>query len=549
MADGIYLPDGTFQPFRADELTTDLATRENAGLTLGVMEGWLNVLPDPDPVLRKRGDDAGVLADLCADDQVTTAMLSRKNRVLNCPHFTFRPGAADGEAATPEAEMLYRRFSRDLERVNLRSIISGILDAPFFGLAPLELVWRRGENWWHLVDVVARPAHWFGFDNENNPVFVGASGGLCAEPRPLPAGKFVIVQHHATYDNPYGLRLLSRCLWPVAFKRGGLEFYARFVERHGMPWVVGEAPAKAERAEKRSMARDLARMVQDAVAVIPHGAKVELQSAGQTQAALHEDFLARQDRAISKVLMGQTLTAEMDGANSLAAAETHAGVAADLADADKAMVADTWAEIAWLYAQVNAGPGVLAPLAGYEEPEDLSTRADLDEKLAKIGVQFTVEHFVDNYGLKETEFTVRPVTATSPGPGANFAAPATLTAGGAPRAAHGVEREGPVGLCPPGVDMSAEREEVMLAETAQRHLDAAIKTMLPDALTASREFVTEVENAVKGAKSFDDLQDALVELLAPSMTPSALESFLARAMTAAAGHGAASVQAEADDDA
>ena len=514
MAEGIYTPDGTLIPFNRADLGTELATRQNAGVFFGELDGWLNALPDPDPVLRKRGDDAAILRELSADDQVTTAMLSRKNRVLNCPHFSFRAGAPEGETPTPEAEELHRRFLLDLERTNLRTVISGMLDAPFYGFTPLELVWRRGDDRWHLVDIVARPYHWFGFDSRNNPVFVGEYGVFCADPRSLPPGKFVFVQHHATYDNPYGLRLLSRCLWPVSLKRGGLSFYARFVERHGMPWVVGEAPAKATALEKQDMARGLSRMVQDAVSVVPHGANVKLESAGQTQGALHEAYLARQDRAISKVLMGQTLTVETDGKNSLAATQGHKEVADDLADADKAMVADTWNEIAWLYAQVNAGPGVLAPLAAYEEPEDLNTRAALDEKLTKIGVVFTAEHFTENYGLKKTEFTVA-APAPTPGPGANFAAPA---------------------------------ESAILAEKAQANLDAAIKTMLPDALKASREFVTEVENAVTSATSFDDLQDALVELLAPSMAPDALESFLARALTAAAGHGAAAIQAEVEED-
>lgn len=189
-------------------------------------------------------------------------------------------------------------------------------------------------------------------------------------------------------------------------------------------------------------------------------------------------------------------------------------MADDLADADKSMVADAWNEIGWLYAQVNAGPGVLAPLAAYEEPEDLNTRADLDKKLTEIGVMFTAEHFTENYGLKESEFRVAS-PAPTPGPGPSFAAP---------------------------------MEGEVLAEKAQRNLDAAITKMLPAALKASREFVTELENAVNDATSFDDLQDALVELLAPSMAPDALESFLARAMTAAAGHGAAAVQAEAEED-
>ena len=512
---GLYNADGTFVPFSAADLSTELATRQNAGMFFGELDGWLNTLPDPDPVLRKRGDEADVLRELSADDQVTTAMLSRKNRVLNCPHLSFRAGAPEGETPTPEAEELHRRFMRDLERANLRTVITGMLDAPFFGFTPLELVWRFDGDWWHIVDIVPKPYHWFRFDSRNNPVFVGEYGLYCADPRPLPPGKFVFVTHHATYDNPYGLRLLSRCLWPVSFKRGGLTFYARFVERHGMPWVVGEAPAQAKEPEKRDMARGLSRMVQDAVAVIPHGANVKLESAGQTQGAIHEDFLARQDRAISKVLMGQTLTIETDGKNSLAATEAHKSVADDLADADKAMVTDAWNEIAWLYAQVNAGPGVFAPLAEYDEPEDLNVQADLGKKIREMGAKFTREYFTGRFGLKPEEFTLEGESVEPAG--ANFAAPAA--------------------------------KKATTAEKAQANLDAAIVKMLPGALKSSAEFVTRLENEIRAARSYEDLEESLGVLLAPSMTPEALETFLARAMTAAAGLGMTAVRAEEEEDA
>jgi phage gp29-like protein len=515
MADGLFMPDGTFQPFSAEDLGTELATRQNAGVFFGDLDGWLATLPDPDPVLRRRGDDAEVLREISADDQVTTAMLSRKNRVLNSRHFSLRAGAPEGEQPTPEAEELYRRFMRDLEHTNLRSVISGMLDAPYYGFTPLELVWRYDGDWWHIVDIVARPYHWFRFDSRNHPVFVGEYGALCADPRPLPPGKFVFVSHHATYDNPYGLRLLSRCLWPVSFKRGGVSFYARFVERHGMPWVVGKAPSRASEEDKRKIARGLSRMVQDAVAVVPFGAEVKLESAGQTQGAIHEAFLARQDKAISKVLMGQTLTVEMEGKNSQAAAQTHAEVAGGLADADKAMVTDAWNEITWLYAQVNAAPGVLAPLAAYEEPEDLNVQADLDKKLSDIGVEFTEEHFTEKYGLKPGAFRVR--SAVSAGP--------------------------------TSLEFSAPKKAGELVEKARKRLDAAITDLLPVALKASRVLVAEVENAVDKAESFDELEASLVDLLAPSMRPDALESFLASAMTAAAGHGASAVQKETEEDA
>ncbi|MDE5832971.1 MAG: DUF935 domain-containing protein, partial [Desulfovibrio sp.] len=492
------------------ELTSEIATRQNAGVIYAELEGWLNTLPDPDPVLRKRGDDAEVLRDLSADDQVVTAMLSRKNRDLNCPHFTLNAGALAGQEPTQEAKTLHERFLKDLENVNLRSVISAMLDAPFYGFVPLEINWRIDAGWWHIIDIVARPYYWFRFDANNKPVFTGAYGSYCAEPQALPDGKFVFVTHHATYDNPYGMRLLSRCLWPVSFKRGGLTFYARFVERHGLPWVIGEAPSQATAIEKRAMAKDLSAMVQDAVAVIPHGAKVTLEAAGQVQSEIHEKFLSRQDKAISKILMGQTLTVEMEGKNSQAAAQTHQDVAEGLADSDKAMVCDAWNEIAWLYAEVNAGADVLAPVALYDEPEDLNIQTDLDKKLAEIGVSFTEKHFTSVYGLQPGEFSVDG--AFSP---AEFAYPTA--------------------------------RKMRMAERAQETLDKAIVSMLPKALKASGKFVSRVEKAVKSAESIEELEESLINLASPSMSPSAFEDFLACAMVAASGYGAASVNSEAKD--
>lgn len=532
---GIFMPDGTFRPFSAESLSTELATRQNAGLALGDAGLWLDLLPDPDPILRKRGDDAAILEQLTADDQVTTAILSRKNRVLNAPQYAYRSGAPDGAEPMPEAELVYARLIEDLERVNMRTIISGILDAPFYGMTPLELIWKPAEGWWHIVDIVARPYHWFAFDMQNAPVFRGALGWAAAEPQPLPPGKFVLISHHATYDNPYGLRLLSRCLWPVAFKKGGLSFYAKFVERHGLPWVIGKAPAKATREEKQVMARDLARMVQDCVAALPYGSDVQLLASGGTQDVLHERFLSRQDKAISKLLMGQTLTVEMEGRNnSQAAATTHEDVAEGLADSDKAMVCDAMNEIGWLYTRVNAGPKVFAPVFSFEEPEDLISRADLDAKLCGMGVQFTKEHFKDNYNLKESEFELRQNTPhgqtqtgrTEPDRPASFAAlPGKETTGD-----------------------KAPDNGAPLVERAQGTFDKAFAKLLPEAVRANEVFVKKIENAIFKAESFDAMQLALADLLAPSMDAGPLEELLTRSMIAAAGFGASAVQGEAAEE-
>ena len=548
MADGLYLADGTFRTFSIESLTTELATRQNAGLYLGDVGGWLTQLPDPDPVLRKRAEDAEVLMELAADDQVTTAMLARKYRVQNCPHYCFRPGAPDGKDADAKARLVYERLVADLERTNLRTIISSILDAPFYGVTPLELCWELEGGWWHLRDIVARPYHWFAFDQRNRPLFRGAYGQSCADPVLLSELKFVIAVHQPTYDNPYGLRLLSRCLWPVAFKRGGLQFYAKFVERHGMPWIVGNAPPRAEAGEKREIVADLARMVQDCVAVMPAGSDVKFLSAGTTQAQLHEDFLARQDRAISKVLMGQTLTIETDGKNSLAATEAHKSVADDIAEADKAMVADVFNEICWVYARQNVGPDVLAPLFSYEEPQDLRSKAELDLKLKSMGVKWLRPHLEGDYGLKPDEFDLE-------GEGTPVDELAAEKAGEKKPDAEGEDRddldedkednEKEDNAKKKGPDFAAP-DDFTSAEDAQARLDKAIDALLPDALKAGAEFCSQVENAVKSAKSFEELQLALADLLAGKVEGDDLAKLMERSMVMAAGFGAAAGKEDVD---
>lgn len=517
---GLYLPDGSFRPFDAEALTSEIATRERAGDFLSLMGSHLGILPDPDPVLRARGDDVLVLNDLAADDQVTTAMLGRKNRVLNRRDYALEPGQRKGQQADADATLLCDRLTEDMERWDLAGVISGVLDAPYYGMTPLELLWRFDGGWWHLADVTPRPPEWFAYNAENELVWRGAAQ---VEGTPLPAGKFVVARHHPTYRNPYGLRLLSRCLWPVAFKKGGVTFYTTFLEKYGMPWAVGVAPARASRDEKRAMAADLARMVQDAVAVIPHGADVRIETPTGQVGDLHEAFLRRWDASISKVLMGQTLTVELDGkGGSRAASDTHKDVADDIAEADRRLVEAALNEIAWVYAQINR-PAALAPLFAYSEPEDLLAKAQLDKTLTDTGVVFRKAHYERAYALDPEEFDVRQPDATPPG-GATF--PALFSS---PRATS---------------SEPDPEDGASLAELAQRTIDATIERHLPEALRANAAFVTQLEKAVQTAESWNDLHLLLAEHLGRALEPDALESLLTELMLASSAYGHAAAEAE-----
>ncbi|WP_419787226.1 DUF935 domain-containing protein [Pseudodesulfovibrio sp.] len=488
---------------RAD-LTTEFATRLAAGADVGT---FLGKLPDPDPVLRKRGEYADVLDDLTADDQVCMAMQNRKLRVLNKQDYDFSPGQAKGKDVSADAARLCEELVSDLEAINLRDVFSSMLDAPFFGMTVLELMWEPHGGRLKLVDIVAKPRKWFGFDDDNRAVFCGETHTYDA---PLPAGKFVLVRHFPTFENPYGLRLLSRCLWPVAFKRGGIEFLTRFCEKFGQPWVLAYAPHNADRASRLSMAGDLAAMVQDAVAVLPNGAKVELAAVSGKAGDLHEGYLRRWDKSISKVLMGQTLTSEMDGQGSRAASDTHYAVSGDMADADQFLVVSAMNEIALTFRNVNAPAGVIAPVFGYQEPEDFDAQANLDKKLHSVGVRFKKSHFERHYGMAEDEFDLVDDNQA--------------------------EAEAPA-------DHSAFIEFAS-ARDAQDIIDTALAEIMPQAVKANAKLVTQIEKIVQSAETFEDMQIMLAELLGQEAEQDELAELAGRIMLNAQAFGTMAAQEE-----
>lgn len=483
----------------AAELFEELATRERAG---GLDPGlWLGSMPDPDPVLRKRGEYATVLDELTADEQVCTAMQQRKLQTLLRGDYDFSPGRFRGEQATAEAEALCKALVTDLERVDIYNLISEVLDAPYYGYTVAELLWEPGGLGAKLRDVVVKPRRWFGWGagtpgqsgqsgqpgRPGEPLFVG-EGGL-AEARPLHPHKFVLARHFPTYDNPYGLRLLSRCLWPVAFKKAGVRWWARFCEKYGLPHVIGEALGRMERAEREQNAAMLKRMVEDAVAVVS-GLKLHVLEA-KHQGELHKTYVEYWDAAMAKVLVGQTLSSDVGkgGGGTYAQAQAHLQVLDSYAAADARLVTTFFTDLAWVYGQVNR-PGVLTPTFGYPEPEDLERQARLDKSLHDTGVRFKKSHYVGRYGLAEEDFELAEEAEEARAPGAG------------------------------GVEFAAQDQTVAVAPVSQvadsqELLDGLVDGMLDQAGELLQEQADSLAALLARAESYEDARLLLAEALGP----------------------------------
>ena len=501
---GIWTSPDTYVEFEApgrEDLVRELYTPTAA---MGFdPAAWIGYLPDPDPVLLKTGDGVQVLRELTADAKVLSSIQLRKIGTLKKKDYTLTAGKVGDANSTPEAERLAADLRVDLENIDLYNLWSQILDAPFYGYAVVEIVWEAVAGRMRIARLRPRPHEWFGWDSDDVLKFKGLQGALAD---PVPDSKAVAVRHFPDAANPYGLRLLSRCLWPVAIKKGGIRFWTTLCERFGMPWVIGKARSGALKPERQDMLNSLSQMVQDAVAVITAGSEVQVHTMTGTAGDLHPNLVRYMDSAIAMVLMGQTLTADIGNTGSRAASDTHYDVLGDLQEADETLICTFMENLAWTYGQVNA-PGVPTPSFAFVEPEDYEAQADLDKRLKETGVRFTKVHYTRRYALTEDEFEVE-----------------------GPTEIHQAGELKAVG----GPSFASKKEWRITSD--QQAVEDLVAGVMPDALKATAAMGREIDELIRKAKSFEDMQ-ALLAAYMDAVGEDPLQDALQRALVAANMHG------------
>ncbi len=393
---GIWTTPFDFRPIDRGPgtLFEEIATRERSPDFFSLAMS----LPDPDPVLRKLGKDIRVYRELLSDSRVGPCVESRKAAVVSLEWAVSR-----GNAPAAHAKFV----GKCLARLKVNEIVREILNAPLFGMQPLEVVWRRDGGATVPDRVTGKPVEWFTFAAEDNSLRLRTKNNLI-QGEPLPKKKFLLPRYNATYDNPYGERVLSRCFWPVTFKKGGLKFWLRFIEKFGGAWVIAKHDPQADKKAVDELADRLERAIQDAVLVIPEGNNAQIvEAAGKAgSSSLYRDLKATCDEDIAICILGQNLTTSVSG-GSRAAAEVHERVRHEIKDGDKKIVAEVMAELIDWICELNFGPGERPTFELYEEEEVDQKLATRDKTLSDTGqVKFTKRYFIRAYDLAEEDFDV-----------------------------------------------------------------------------------------------------------------------------------------------
>lgn len=503
-ANGIYVSPHEFVSFaeatQRQRLSDHIATRDRSPdfTALGMY------LPNPDPILKKQGRDVSVYADLRGDAHVGGCVRRRKGAVVRMEWRVQRERASARMAKLAETV---------LQGLDMRRLVREVMDAPLFGWNPLEVIWSpAGDGPIVPRDVLAKPMTWFHFDPEAQLRFRSREQPLHGEA--VAARKFLVPAQDASYANPYGFADLSMCFWPTVFKRGGLKFWVTFTEKFGTPWLVGKTPRGTPPAEQDKLLDQLEAMVQDAVAVIPDDASVDIvESGGKTaSAALYEQLLMFCRSEVAIALLGQNQTTEASANRASATAGLQ--VSEELRDADARLVEAAINQLLRWVVDLNEGEAAPSPkFELYEQAEVDKAQAERDEVLVKAGAKLTRAYFMKTYNLDEDDIDqAAPAVEGTPAVSTAFAE------GGAAQARDAIDNL---------VDTEMGDWE-QIAEPLVAPLQAAIN------------------EAVAKGESASELLDRLTTLL-PAMDPTAMTNALTRAAFTARLGAAAGLTVDQDE--
>ncbi len=355
----------------------------------------VQALPDPDPILQTTGKYIEAYRKLTTDAHVFANIQQRK---AGTAMLKWRVTAGDNI----ERDTFTEQFLRELD---LDTMFSQILDAVFYGYSVLEIIWEYRQGKWFPAAIEEKPQEWFYFNDNNELIY---RGDFAKEDKHLPANKFIVVQHQATYANPYGEKILSRCFWPVTFKRSGFDSWVTFTEKYGMPFLLAKIPRTASKDDSDKLLDTVQQMMTDTYAVLPDDSNISFLDSSKTYTSdVYKKLLEFCNSEISKAIIAQTLTTEIQSKGTYAAAKTHLDIYHNLVHGDKRLVEKTVSGLIRMALNLNfpcTHQTLFPQFELYEEGEINGALAERDKTLQQQGVSFTKKYYKKYYNLSDDDF-------------------------------------------------------------------------------------------------------------------------------------------------
>lgn len=341
--------------------------------------------PDADLLLEQLGMTRADLRKLEYDDEISAALETRREAVTSTP---WRLDYDD-----PQSEILNILYA-ELEK-HIDNILRGIWNAVPYGYSILEAVYKQDGKLITWASIQAKPIEWFELKPNNDLYFYPLTGSKQLLDTQL---KFFITVRNQSYRNIYGEALLSRIYWPWFFRHNGWKYWMRFIERFADPLLLGQVNNPKE------WGLAMEQLGFDSVLGVSPGE--EITAVTNTASGEFEKVHDALARRIQKVILGQTLTSDISGTGSYAAAQVHNVVRDDKRRADIQLIIKTVQKIINAFWIVNGFLTEPPQFIMFDDAINSEARKELAD-LTKSGIiKFTEKYYMDRYELRQDDFVI-----------------------------------------------------------------------------------------------------------------------------------------------
>jgi len=440
--------------------------------------GLITHLPNPDVILKELGLNQTAYENIMSDSHLSATIQQRKSGVKSMLWDVDR-----GKAKSRQAKAV----KMALQGLDVYRIINDVLEAPYWGMRPLEIIWDRpnAQGIINPLEIIGKPPEWFQFDSNNVLKYLTRFASVHGID--LPPRKFLLARYNASYKNPYGDPILSKVFWPVTFKKAGFKFWIAFVEKYGNPLIVAKIPATKDDTEYQRIADILKDTIQDSILVMSDDGKIEIPKMDKSNSSgVYKEIITFSNQEISKSVLGQTLTTEATETGTQALGTVHRKVAWDIVNEDRRMVEDCFNTFIDWFLFINFGSSNDAPrfTLFHEEEIDLKL-AERDKLLADTGqIKFKQQYIDKAYGFEPGDVEVKE----------------------------------------PEIEETEPAEEFADSEfKQQRAVDAITDAFSPGDLQAQAVFVKPILNLGNKSDTFDEFRDGLIDIF-PDVRPEEFEA-------------------------
>lgn len=340
--------------------------------------GWLG---DADEVLLKAGISRAHLRSLETDDEIYAALETRRDACINTPW------------RIEHNSVRNRKLFEEILAPYIHTLLNAFWYAVPYGYSVVEIVYTKdAQGRIGIGQVLPVPFEW---------VIPKYDGELLwhESQQPLDNRKFFACIRQASLRNVRGEALLSRLYWVWFFRTNGWKFWMKYLERAGIPFLVGKT-----NADKNEALNALLAASQDSVIVAGRDDDISALEFGRDP-KIFTEFEQAVVRRYQRLILGQTLTSGTDGSGSRALGDVHNEVRKEKKRADIRLVSESIQQIINQLAELNN----LEPVTFIMQDDTglESDRAKRDKTLTDAGmVKFTDTYIKEKYGLEADYFTI-----------------------------------------------------------------------------------------------------------------------------------------------